>query len=155
MKVNIQDEIRRITNETAASAASKALEVAEQAKTKAAEVSTLAIAEALKAATLAATRAAEAAAAAANIAASTSKDLEYIRKDIEATKLDIKEIKEKLDNKYLSKEEFRPYKDASDKLEDKFVQKEQFSNVRNIVYGMVGLILTSVMGGLMYLLLHK
>lgn len=53
-KDQLTEEIRRITNETAALAASKALEVAETAKSKAAEVSTLAIAEALKAATLAA-----------------------------------------------------------------------------------------------------
>lgn len=104
-KSSIQDEIRRITNETAANAASKALEVAELAKQKAAEVSTLAIAKALEAATLAATKAADAASAAAQIAASTSKDLEYIKKDIAETKLDISKINEKLDNKYVSKED--------------------------------------------------
>lgn len=106
-KLSIQDEIKRITNETAAAAASKALEVAELAKTKAAEVSTLAIAKALEAATLAATRAAEAASAAAAIAASTSKDLEYIKKDISDTKAEVKSINEKLDNKYATKEELR------------------------------------------------
>lgn len=151
MKVNIQDEIRRITNETAASAAAKALDVAEQAKTKAAEVSTLAIAEALKAATLAATKAADAASAAATIAASTSKDLEYIKKDIADTKTDIKEIKDKLDTKYVSKEEHNVIlKDM-----ESFITKDQFSTVKNITYGMVGIILTSVMGGLMYLLINK
>lgn len=181
VKINIADEIRRITNETAANAASKALEVAEQAKAKAAEVSTLAIAEALKAATLAATKAADAASAAAQIAASTSKDLEYIKKDISDTKNDIKAINEKLDIKYVSKEEFLPTKEMYNKLEDKFALKQelinharidvdtfteiklslnklitvdQFSTVRAVVYGMVGLILTSVMGGLMYLLLN-
>ena len=182
MKVNIQDEIRRITNETAANAASKALEVAEQAKAKAAEVSTLAIAEALKAATLAATKAADAASAAAQIAASTSKDLEYIKKDIADTKNDIKSINDKLDNKFLSKEDFRPTKDFVDKIEDKFSTKQelvnhsivnenafneikksldklvtldQFSTVKAIVYGMCAIILTSVVGGLMYLIIRK
>lgn len=150
-RINVQDEIRRITNETAANAASKALEVAEAAKAKAAEVSTLAIAEALKAATLAATKAADAASAAATIAASTSKDLEYIKKDIADTKSDVKEIKDKLDNKYVTKFDF----DARGDLIKTMVSKEQFSTVRSIVYGMVGLILTSVMGGLMYLLIHK
>lgn len=104
-KVSIQDEIRRITNETAAAATAKALEVAELAKQKAAEVSTLAIAKALDASTLAATKAADAASAAAQIAASTSKDLEYIKKDIADTKLEIKNINEKLDNKYSTKED--------------------------------------------------
>jgi hypothetical protein len=134
-KLNITDEIRRITNETAANAASKALEVAEQAKSKAAEVSTLAIAKALEAATLAATKAADAASAAATIAASTSKDLEYIKKDISDTKLDIKAINEKLDNK--------------------FVTKDEFSTVKTIVYGLVGLILTSVIIALMYTIIKK
>lgn len=104
-KLSIQDEIRRITNETAAAATAKALEVAELAKQKAAEVSTLAIAKALDASTLAATKAADAASAAAQIAASTSKDLEYIKKDIADTKLEIGKINEKLDNKYSTKEE--------------------------------------------------
>lgn len=127
-KMNIQDEIRRITNETAASAAAKALEVAEQAKTKAAEVSTLAIAEALKAATLAATKAADAASAAATIAASTSKDLEYIKKDISDTKADVKEIKDKLDNKYVNKEDFQVVKaDLANTINtrEKFITKEE------------------------------
>jgi len=117
-KVTIQEEIRRITNETAAAAASKALEVAELAKTKAAEVSTLAIAEALKAATLAATKAADAASAAAAIAASTSKDLEYIKSDIAATKLDIKAINEKLDNKYPTKDDVKIIENRVAKIED-------------------------------------
>lgn len=111
-KINIQDEIRRITSETANLAASKALEVAELAKQKAAEVSTLAIAEALKAATLAATKAADAASAAATIAASTSKDLEYIKKDISDTKSDVKEIKDKLDNRYVTKDDFTVVKET-------------------------------------------
>lgn len=161
-KVNIQDEIRRITNETANAAASKALEVAELAKTKAAEVSTLAIAEALKAATLAATRAAEAAAAAAQIAASTSKDLEYIKKDIADTKTDIKEIKDKLDSKYVTKEDFSEHTRVEDQaLKDikelivKLVTTDQFSTVKAVVYGLVSVILVSVIVGIMTLLLRN
>lgn len=157
-KINLQDEIRRITNETAANAASKALEVAEQAKAKAAEVSTLAIAEALKAATLAATKAADAASAAATIAAATSKDLEYIKKDIADTKLDIKSINEKLDNKYSTKEESLNFRKECentkvivDGLENKFVTKEQFSLIRGIVFGFVGLVLMAFASGLIYL----
>jgi phosphoribosylaminoimidazole carboxylase (NCAIR synthetase) len=141
----------------------------------------LAISKALDASTLAATKAAEAAAAAASIAASTSKDLEYIKADIAATKLDIKSINEKLDNKYVSKEDFRPTKDIVDKIEDKYVTKQellnhsianetalsdikkileklvtidQFSTVKTIVYGMCGLILIAFMSGLIYLVLR-
>src|ERR1035437_4081653 len=158
-KVNLQDEIRRITNETAASAASKALEVAELAKQKAAEVSTLAIAEALKAATLAATKAADAASAAATIAASTSKDLEYIKKDIADTKADVKEIKDKLDNKYVTKEEFSIIKSGIAQTETKVDGRSdliaQIPTIKAIVYGMVSVILLSVISGLMYILIHK
>jgi len=157
-RVNISDEIRRITSETATAAASKALEVSELAKSKAAEVSTLAIAEALKAATLAATKAADAASAAATIAASTSKDLEYIKKDISDTKSDVKDIKDKLDNKYATKEEVTlVIKSIDDMINTRsmLVTKEQFSGVKTVVYGMVGLILTAVVIAIMTLVLRK
>src|ERR1035437_6989421 len=157
-KMNLQDEIRRITNETAALAASKALEVSETAKAKAAEVSTLAMTEALKAATLAATKAADAASAAATIAASTIKDLEYIKKDISDTKADVKEIKDKLDNKYVNKEEFSVVKQDLLQLQNKIENRSdliaQIPTIKGIVYGMVGIILTSFIGGLIYLLIH-
>ena len=152
--MNLQDEIRRITNETAALAASKALEVSETAKAKAAEVSTLAMTEALKVATLAATKAADAASAAATIAASTSKDLEYIKKDISDTKLQIEKINDKLDNKFVTKEEFNSRKEIVDKEVNSFINKSDFSTVKAIVYGMVGLILVSFMSGLIYLVLR-
>lgn len=142
-KQNITDEIRRITNETAALAASKALEVAEQAKTKAAEVSTLAIAEALKAATLAATKAADAASAAANIAASTSKDLEYIKSDIAATKADIKEINIKLDNKYSTKEETNVLNNRVLKIEDN-LSRAVWIVLSVIIVAILGLIIVKV-----------
>lgn len=158
-KVNIADEVRRITNETASAAAAKALEVAEQAKQKAAEVSSLAISKALDASTLAATKAADAASAAATIAASTSKDLEYIKADISSTKLDIKEIKEKLDSKYTTKEEtsaLRKYiEDLAKIVESRSEMYSQFSTVKSLVYGLVGLILIAFVGGLITLVLEK
>lgn len=158
-KLNLQEEIRRITNETASIATAKALEVAELAKQKAAEVSTTAIAEALKAATLAATKAADAASAAATIAASTSKDLEYIKADIAATKLDIKSINEKLDNKYTTKEEHGNLKKEVEEsrkiLDSRSDTFSQFNTVKTIVYSMVGLILSAFIMGLIYLLVNK
>lgn len=146
-KLSIQDEIKRITNETAAAAASKALEVAELAKQKAAEVSTLAIAKALEAATLAATRAAEAASAAASIAASTSKDLEYIKKDISDTKIDIKAINEKLDSKYVSKEDARATENAcslsTKTLENRVTKIED--NLSKAVWIVLGVVMLAVL----------
>ena len=169
-KMNLTDEIRRITNENAASVAATALQVAEQAKQKAAEVSSLAIAEALRAATLAATKAADAASAAATIAASTSKDLEYIKKDIADTKSDIKEIKDKLDDKYVTKTAMDVFVRANDarhveegKIVDKFANQvekcavilEQFTTVKNIVYGATALILIAVFTSLVYLVVKR
>jgi len=154
-RINLQDEIRRITNETAAAAASKALEVSELAKSRAAEVSSMAMAKALEVATLAATKAADAASAAANIAAATSKDLEYIKKDIADTKQEIKTINEKLDNKYVTKDEYKACKDITDRLDDRFITKDQFSTVKSVVYGLVALIMTSVITGLMWMLIHR
>ena len=150
-KVNITDEVRRIVNETASKATAEALAVSEQAKTKAAEVSSMAIAKALDASTLAATRAAEAASAAATIAASTSKDLEYIKKDISDTKADIKEIKDKLDSKYVTKEDFNGIKTELEKVME---NTNQFATVKAVVYGMCGLILTGVVGAIMYLIIR-
>lgn len=152
---SISEEIRRITNETAAEATRKALEVTEAAKSRAAEVSTLAITEALKVATLAAAKAAEAASAAAAIAASTSKDIEYIKQEIATTKLDIKSINEKLDNKYVSKEEFKPTKDFVESLENKFVLRSEFVTIRLIVFGACGLILAGVFSSLIYLVIRR
>lgn len=158
-KQDLSDEIRRITGETAALAAVKALEVSESAKAKAAEVSTLAIAEALKAATLAATKAADAASAAATIAAATSKDLEYIKKDISDTKADIKQINDKLDNKYVTKEDHSILRKEVEDLAKIVVARSetysQFGTVKNIVFGMVAIILTTAIGALMFLIIKK
>lgn len=150
-KINLQEEIRRITNENAAQASAKALEVAEQAKSKAAEVAALAIAKALEAATLAATKAADAASAAAAIAVSTGKDLEYMRKAMDETKADISKINEKLDNKYVTKEEIRTMKEIVDEVEKKFVSKEEFQplkeevgNIRANLSRAVWIVLTAV-----------
>lgn len=136
-KLSIQDEIRRITNETTAVATAKALEVAEQAKQKAAEVSSIAIAKALEAATLAATRAAEAAAAASSIAASTSKDLEYMRKDIAETKEDIKKINDKLDNKFSTKEDAKIVENRVLKIED---------NLSKAVWIVLSVVIVAILG---------
>ena len=154
-KVTIQDEIRRISNENAAVIASKALEVSEAAKAKAAEVSSLAIAKALDTSTIAAQKAADAASAAAAIAISTSKDLEYIKKDIADTKLEIAKINDKLDNKFVTKEEFISRKNMVDKEIDGFITTSDFSTVKGIVYGLCGTILISVITGLMYLLIKR
>jgi cobalamin biosynthesis Mg chelatase CobN len=145
-KIDITEEIKRITSEIAAEASAKALEVSTQATAKAAEVatlatakaaevSTLAVSKALDAATLAATKAADAATAAASIATATSLDLTYIKKDISETKKEVEMINTKLDNK--------------------FVTKDEFATVKLITYGLVATIMVSVIGGLMYLLIHR
>ena len=56
-----------------------------------------------------------------------SQTMEYIQRDIA-------EIKTKLDNKYVSKEEFKP--------------------VKMIAYGMIGIIMTALITGIMYALVH-
>lgn len=154
-KLSIQEEIRRITNENAASVASKALEVADLAKQKAADTAALALTEALKVSTLAATKAADAASAAAQIAASTSKDLEYIKSDIAATKADIKEINIKLDNKYTTKEETLTLAKEVAEIAKRLESYNQYPTVKAIVYGLASLILTSVVGGLMFLIIKS
>lgn len=167
-KINIQDEIRRITNELAAGAEKKALEVsslamaraaeiADLAKQKAAEVSAMAISKALDASTLAAEKAAQAAVAAAQVASVTSLDLTYIKKDIMETKLEIQSINDKLDNKYLSKEEFRPTKEVVDRIEGKYASKDEFStmkteiksiqdNLSRAVWIVLGAVILAVLG---------
>lgn len=152
--------------EVSSTAMAKASEVADLAKVRAAEVSSMAISKALDASTLAAEKAAQAAVAAAQVATATSLDLTYIKKDIADTKNDIKDIKLMLDDKYVNKEEFTnhlnidlKYHDdearRNDALHASIVTKEQFTTVQSIVFGLVGLILTSVFGGLMYMLIHK
>lgn len=86
-------------------------------------------AEVVERATAAATSVARTASeAAAALAATTSQDIQYIKNDIN-------EIKLRLDNKYVSKETFIP--------------------VQNLVYGMVSVMLITVVGGLMTLLLKR
>ena len=150
-KVNITDEVRRIVNETASKATAEALAVSEQAKTKAAEVSSMAIAKALDASTLAAEKAAAAATAAASVATATSLDLSYIKADIASTKSDIKEIKDKLDSKYVTKDDFNSIKTELEKVME---NTNQFATVKAVVYGMCGLILTGVVGAIMYLIIR-
>lgn len=161
-KIDIQEEIRKIASEMAAGAEKKALEVSTAATMKAAEVSSTAIAKALDVSTLAAQRAADAATAAATIATTTSKDLEYMRKDIAETKADVKEIKNSLTDKFVEKEEFishltsdLKYHDYEEREKAKFVTQDQFSTVKSIVYGMTGTILFAVLTSLMYLVIKR
>jgi len=61
------------------------------------------------------------------------KDTEYIKLGLEDTKNNINLIKNKLENRYISRDEFAP--------------------IKSIVYGLVGLILTGVVGALIALIL--
>jgi len=60
-------------------------------------------------------------------------DISLIKRDIEYIQKDVKEIKEKLESRYVTKEEFDP--------------------IKRIVYGMVGVILLAVVGALVALVL--
>ena len=60
-----------------------------------------------------------------------------LTQSIEYMRSDIKEIKDKLDNK----------------LDNKYVSKEEFITVKTIVYGQVALILIAVVGALLALVL--
>lgn len=46
-------------------------------------------------------------------------------------------------------------KDIEEKLEKKYVSQEEFKPVKSIVYGMVTLILTAVVGALIALVIQK
>jgi len=67
-------------------------------------------------------------ATASAVHASTAADINYIKKDIAI-------ILDRLDHKYVSTETFAP--------------------VRMLVYGMCGLMLSAVVGGLMFMLIHR
>ena len=60
----------------------------------------------------------------------------------EATKIDLGYIKEEL-------------KDIKSRLDNKFVTKEIFDPIRKIVYGQVALVLIAVVGGLLAMVLKK
>lgn len=62
-------------------------------------------------------------------------DYELIRNDIGYIKKEVSEIKELISNEYVTKTEFKP--------------------IKNIVYGLVGAILLSVVAGLMTLIIKK
>lgn len=64
--------------------------------------------------------------------------LSFIRQDTEEIKVDIKSLSEKIDKNYLTCKQFNA----------------EFSPVRNIVYGLVGLMLTALATGIVYLLLN-
>jgi hypothetical protein len=61
--------------------------------------------------------------------------LAEIKKDIEYIKCDVTEIKDKMNKDYVTQEEFKP--------------------IRNIVYGMVTMTLTAVVGALLTLILKQ
>lgn len=140
VKPTLQDEIRRITNENAATTAAKALEVAELAKQKAADTAALALTEALKVSTLAATKAADAASAAAQIAASTSKDLEYIKKDITSMGAEVKAINMKLDDKYTTKEDAKIIESRVKSIEDN-LSKAVWIVLTVVILAVLGLVI--------------
>jgi hypothetical protein len=61
--------------------------------------------------------------------------LAVIQKDLEYIKINVKDIRDKMEKEYVSRAEFEP--------------------IRNIVYGMVTLVLTGVVGALLTLVLRK
>ncbi len=91
-------------------------------------IAAMTAAEVVRVAASAAEQVANTAANAANVLAESNRiDLGYI-------KADLREIKERLDSKFVSVESFNP--------------------VKNIVYGMVVCILLAVLGGLVQLVVH-
>lgn len=46
-------------------------------------------------------------------------------------------------------------KDLNDKVDNNYVTKEQFAPVQKLVYGLVGLILVAVVGAMMALILRR
>jgi hypothetical protein len=53
-----------------------------------------------------------------------------------------------LERKFVSHEEFQPVK-------EKYVSREEFQPIKLLVYGLVGLIMTSVFGSLLFLVLKN
>jgi hypothetical protein len=62
----------------------------------------------------------------------------FIRQDTAEIKVDIKSLSEKIDKNYLTCKQFNA----------------EFSPVRNIVYGLVGIVLTALASGVIYLLFN-
>ncbi len=48
----------------------------------------------------------------------------------------------------------RDIKEIKERLEDEYVTRQEFQPIKNIVYGMVGIILMSVIGALLALILR-
>jgi len=67
-------------------------------------------------------------------------DINEMKLDITTLKIDVTYIKDKLD-------------DILDKLDNKYVTKEELGPVKAIVYGFSGIVLTSVIGSLVYLVI--
>jgi hypothetical protein len=64
-------------------------------------------------------------------------DIEYIKRDVEEVKGDVKDLNAKVEKYYLTIKMF----------------EAEFRPVRNIIYGMVGLILTLVLTAVVYLVM--
>ena len=78
-----------------------------------------------------------------------------LQRDVDTIKSDVKSIKDSLLTQYVQSVEMKAVQIAIAKLEITSVTQEQFKPVRVIVYGMVGLILTSVVGAMLTVVLVK
>lgn len=84
-------------------------------------------------------------------AAVLAADIGYIKLDVAEIKKVVKSLSER-DSQYLTKEDFSKHTKDN---EENMVTQDQFVIVKAIVYGMVSIILTGFIGGLMYLLINK
>lgn len=69
---------------------------------------------------------------------SLSTAINFIRQDTTEIKIDIQNLADKLDRNYITCKQF----------------ESEFSPVRNIVYGLVGIMLTALAAGIVYLVLN-
>ncbi len=117
-------------------------EVAAQAAKVAAEVASKVASEVVAAAKDVAIRAAETASEVAKSAVKTQETVVLFGADIKYIKTDISEIKMLLDNKYVTKEEFKGHVESSDL-------------VKKIVYGACALILVTMLGAIITLVIRR
>lgn len=67
------------------------------------------------------------------------RDIQYIRKSVD-------DLTTKMSTSFVEKAEVEPLKKSVENFEKTYVQKEDFTVVKNIVFGMVGLILVGFIG---------
>ena len=127
----VAKEVVSNASKTAAQVALDALKVAEQVANQAAKV---------------ADNVAQTAQKTADSVLVMSQDINYIKKDIQ-------EIKDKLDNKYATKEEVSSQ--IVTHVHNSYVSREEFKPVQNLVYGATGLILLGVLGAVIGLVVIK